>query len=223
LAHDIRDFGRRVLVAANVLGALAAACFVVVLYVAPGMVGSYDDVARDVRIPVRASTLWDLVFVVALGLLALNLLYFAYGRRPRAPLHFVPSESPGGVVKVSREALEGGLRAAGESLDVVSRLRVNVEHGAPKRVVVRALFQAPEGVSILEAGHELRSALAGRFQEMVQVTDGVKAEFDIEFVGFSGKLARKREDLPKEEPPPFTGPKYPIPEEDSVRGRAHGS
>jgi hypothetical protein len=44
---------------------------------------------------------------------------------------------------------------------------------------------------------------------MVRPADGARIEFDLEFQGFAGKLGKKAE-VPPPEPPPFTGPKYPI-------------
>ncbi len=224
MAHDIRSFGKTLLVAADVLAAVTAAGVVVTFYVLPGSFGTYDDATRSVSIS-RESPAMDLAFLVALVLLAANILYVLYGRRPATPLHYVPSNAPGGVVKVSRDALEAGLRTAGEGLDVVSRLRVTVESGGVKRIVVRAHFQAPEGVSNLEASRQLRSALSERFNEMVRLTDGVKAEFDIEFLGYSGKLSRAAasEAPPQDEDPsPFTGPQYPILGDDPFQEKVNG-
>ena len=86
--------------------------------------------------------------------------------------------------------------------------------------MVRAFFQAPEGVSILDASRRLREVLSERFRDMVHVADGTRIEFDIEFVGFAAKPARKGEAKPaEEEVPPFTGPKYPIEEEEGEETR----
>jgi hypothetical protein len=217
----MRRLGWRLLVTADVLAALAAAASVAVFYVKPGLAGPYDAATGTVQLVVRENTALELVFLIALALLVVNALYFLYGRRPSVPLQYVASEAPGGPMKVSREALEAGLRAAGESLDMVTRLRINVDHGGPRRIVVRAHFQSPEGASIPEASRALRAALAQRFQEMVHVTDGVKTDFDIEFAGFSGRLPpRKAEAEAEEDAESFTGPRYPIRDDDeSSRGR----
>ena len=184
------------------------------------MFGDYDGETKRVSIPLTDNASLELVVFGAALLIVLNVLYVIYRRRPKEPLRFVPSAGPGGPVRIAREALESGLRAAGERLDVVTRLRVTVEHGGVKRILVRAFFQSPDGVAILDASRDLRQALTDRFHEMVRVQDGVRAEFEIEFVGFSGKLAKKPEPAaPPEEPSPFTGPKYPLPEDDPFDGR----
>ena len=175
------------------VAAFGAAGAVVVMYAAPSAVGVFDSDAGTVALPVRGNTTADLVFAVALAVLAANILYYIYGRRPSEPLEYVLSEAPGGQVKVSRDALEVGLRAAGEGLDEVSRLRIHVEAGGLKRVLVRAHFQSPEGVSILDASQRLRQALVARYDQMVRASDGVRTDFDIEFVGYYGKASRKAE------------------------------
>jgi hypothetical protein len=223
LAHDIRSIGRRLLMLANAVFGLGGAAVLVVLYVRPSALGAYDEATQTVRIAVRGSAALELAVVIAVLLLGLTALHLLYGRRPKEPLRFVPSQAPGGVVRVAREALEAALRSAGESLDVVTRLRVAVEQGGLKRILVRAFFQAPEGATIQEASRELRAALAHRFSEMVRLGDGVRAEFEIEFVGFAGRLNRKAEPEAKEEPPAFTGPKYPIGDEDPMLDGSRGS
>ena len=105
------------------------------------------------------------------------------------------------------------------ALPEITRLRIAVESGGQKKVVIRGQFQCPEGISNLEASRLLRRALGERFAEMVQLTDGNKVEMEIEFLGFAGKLTRKASETvnpepePEPEPPPFTGPKYPIDDE----------
>ncbi len=209
----MRSLGRNLLLVADVLAALSAAGVLVSSYVRPQAFGVYDEKTRTLAVAMRGNAALELAVLAALLLLTINVLYFVYGRRPREPLRWVSSQGPGGDVRVAREALESGLRSAGEALDGVTRLRVVVEPGASKRIVVRAFFQAPEGAPILEASRRLREALAERFHEMVHIADGTKVEFAIEFVGFGGKLVRRGE--PKEaEAPPFTGPKYPIEEDE---------
>ena len=107
------------------------------------------------------------------------------------------------------------MRQAGEALAEITRLRIAVESGGLKKVVIRGQFQCPEGISNLEASRLLRRALGERFAEMVQLTDGNKMEMEIEFLGFAGKLTRKASEPvdPVPEPSPFTGPEYPIDDE----------
>src|SRR5690606_729353 len=129
----------------------------------------------------------------AAALLVGDFLWIVYGGSPRMPTTHVQSETPEGPVKVSREALESGLRAAGEALDEISRLRVAIETVGPtgRRVVVKAQFQAPEGVSLQLANQRLRAALRRRFDELVRLADGGRLDLEIEFVGFQGRLAKK--------------------------------
>lgn len=215
MAHDIRYPLRRLLIVTDVLAGLAAAGGIVVGYLAPKVLG---PAGQGTVSQLRDSAPATMVFWLALLLLLANVLYFVYGRPPRQPLVHVHSDAPGGVVKVARDALETGLRLAGEGIPEVTRLRVLVEHGGIKRVRVKAQFQAPEGVPIGEASRKLREALAARFQQMVRLTDGFRVEYEIEFIGVSGKLQKKTEPAP-EEPPPFTGPQYPIDDEDPFEGR----
>jgi hypothetical protein len=216
MAPDIRYPLRRLLLAADVLAGLSAAAVVVAGFAAPSLFGTTAD-QDTVTVRLRESAGATMVFWLALLLLIANLLYFLYGRPPRQPLVYVHSDAPGGMVKVARDALETGLRLAGEAVPEVTRLRVAVEHGGSKRIRVKAQFQAPEGVPIGDASRKLREALASRFAQMVRLTDGNRVEYVIEFVGVSGKLAKKAE--PAAEEPPFTGPQYPIDDEDPFEGR----
>ena len=217
MARDLRSLWLGVLVLAHVIVALAACVLTVLLYL--NVVGSYDAETGDAVLRVADGTTRNTVFLVAVALLVVDVLWLLYGRSPSAPLRHVTSKGPGGTVHVSREALEAGLRSAGESLDVVTRVRVGIERRGPKRLVVRAFFQAPDGVSILDAGRSLRRVLDERFAAMVGQWDGPKPDIEVEFVGFAGRLPRRPEPVPEPEPPAeepsaFTGPKYPIPEDD---------
>lgn len=220
MAKDLGTLSRRFLLLANVLAAVVASVVLLMVYLTPEVVGSYDDTTSRVAIRTRGNPGVELATIAAAVLLVFDVLVLFYWRRPRTPLRHVSSEAPGGLVKVSRDALETGLRAAGESLDEVTRLRVAVEPGPAKRVVVRAHFMCPDGVSLQEASRLLRTALTERFRELVRLPEGGKVEFEIEFVGFAGKLARKPVEKKEEpeEPSPFTGPKYPIDDEDPFQG-----
>jgi len=222
--HDFRSVCRTLLLLTDVLAGLVAAAFLVVFYVRPELVGAYDESSRQVGVLVRGNTALELVVIVALLLLGLNAMSLIYGRRPKVPQRYIQSHSAGGIVRVSRDAVEAGLRAVGEGLDVVSRLRVSVETVGNKKIVVRAPFQAPEGIAILDAGRQLRSALAERFREMVHVSDAMKIDYQIEFVGFSGKRASKPQPEPEavDEPPSFTGPQYPIGDDDALPEESDG-
>ena len=63
------------------------------------------------------------------------------------------------------------------------------------------------------------AALKERFAEMVRLGGNATCEFELEFLGFVGKLARKDADAKvalEPEPPLFTGPQYPIDEEENA-------
>lgn len=204
----------KLLLVANVLAANAAALAWAVGFAFPTLLGASADELPEggiLILPLRTSTAW-IVFLLALALLGFNVAHFLRRRTPNAA-RFVLSAGPGGTVRVSRDALEDGLRAAGEGLPEITRLRVAVLSDA-RTVRVRGQFQCAEGVSNLEASRLLRKALSERFAEMVQLTDGTGVEMEIEFVGFSGRLARKPAGPPPDpEETEFTGPEYPIDDE----------
>ncbi|MCC6669821.1 MAG: hypothetical protein IT458_02085 [Planctomycetes bacterium] len=223
MEHDLGRLGRRTLLALNVLAGVTAAVLVVLHYLVPERLGypalipgvPIGSSGHVILVPLR-TTAATLGFVAAVALLVVDLLWLIYGRQRRHPLRHVLSEAPGGTVRITRDALEAALRSAGEALPEVARLRVMLAGAGPKRIVVKVQFQAPEGVANLDASRALRAALQQRFQEMVRLTDGQRVEYDLEFLGFSGKGARKAEAAaPAAEPDaPFTGPKYPIEDED---------
>ena len=220
MTRDGGTVGGRLLLGANVLFANVAAVLWAVSFAFPSAVGESPE-SGLLTVPMRSRTAWA-VLGAALLLLVCNVA-FVLRRRPREPLRFVQSEAPGGAVRVSRDALEIGLRAAGEALPEITRLRIAVESGGLKKVLVRGQFQCPEGFSNLEASKLLRHALGERFAEMVQLTDGTGVEMQIEFVGFAGKLRAKAPEEPPEsedEPSSFTGPQYPIDEGSEERGES---
>jgi hypothetical protein len=133
-------------------------------------------------------------------------------REQEPPSHWVVSDTPSGPVRIAREALETGLQKAGEGLAEVTRVRVQVDPRQSKRIQVTGQFWCAEGTNNLAASQRLRAALTDRLHEMVRPLDGARFEFDLEFQGFAGKLGKKV-DVPPPEPPPFTGPKYPIDDE----------
>lgn len=211
--------GGRLLLAANILAANAAAFAWAVSFAFPRALGTLPPEGPEsgvLILPMRTGTGW-FVLLLALVLLGCNLGYLLR-RRLGAPLQYVLSEAPGGTVRVSRDALETGLRGAGEALAEITRLRVSVESDGSKKVRVRGQFQCPEGIANLEASRLLRGALDQRFAEMVQLGKGTRVEMQIEFLGFAGKLTRKTPaETPATDEPSFSGPKYPI-DDDEERG-----
>lgn len=221
---DKRRVTGRLLLAFNVAVANVAALVCVVGFLrpstvgvaAPGVVAGLPQ-QRIVILLLETTVAWG-VFLAGLTVLVLNVWWLL--RRPRSQpvVNYVLSETASGPVRVGREALESGLRAAGEALPEITRLRVVVDPGAGRRVRVLAQFQCAEGVSNLQASQRLRSALQERLASMVRLGDGGRVDYEIEFLGFAGKLPRKGEGPPPEEPPPFTGPRYPIEEEETSGG-----
>jgi len=215
------------LLLANLLVANAAAAMAVAAFLRPGLftrpgmtIEPSETSERLLVVPLETPWSWGVFF----GAVALLLWNFAWlVRRPerRLPVHWVTSDTPSGPVRVAREALEVGLRAAGEALPEITRLRVVVDTSSAKRIVVTGLFQCAEGTNNLSASQRLRQTLLERFGEMVRPTDGTKVEVELEFQGFLGKLDKKAaSDLPPaEDGQPFTGPKYPI--DDDSLGEAH--
>ena len=204
----------RLLLVANLAAATVAAGVWVVAFVRPGAFGELapEGSPRELRVPLGTTMAW-VAFLVALLLLLCNFAWLV--RRPPLPVPrtYVQSETPTGTVRVAKEALEAGLRVAGESLPEITRLRVQVDCSQPKRIAVQGHFQCAEGTSNLNASQRLRAALRERFAEMVHLGDGARVEFELEFQGFAGKLQKKGTDPRaslEPEPPPFTGPQYPI-------------
>ena len=210
-----RRVKNRLLLVSNLVFANAAAALAVMAFVRPGFVGA-EAGPRLLQLPLDTGSAWG-VFLFGIALLVGNVLWLV--RRPERtpPVHWVVSETASGPVRVAKEALEAGLRLAGETLPEITRLRVQVDTSTNKRILVTGQFHCAEATSNLAASQRLRAAMADRFAEMVRVADGGRVEFDLEFCGFAGKLGKKAGEVPGPEPDPstFTGPKYPIDDETS--------
>lgn len=220
-----RRVSNRLLLVCNLVAANAAAAVVVVAFLRPGFLGSaiapVAPMAPDARLLVLGldnGIGWGVFF----GGIVLLLWNFAWlVRRPerQPPLNWVVSDTPSGPVRVAREAIEAGLRQAGEALPEVTRLRVQVDTSIAKRILVIGQFQCAESTNNLAASQRLRQAMLDRFAELVRPADGGRVEMDLEFQGFAGRLGKKGAEVP---PPddgvPFTGPKYPIDDDHSLGG-----
>ncbi len=212
--HRLAD---RLLLVTNLVVANAAAAVFVVIFVQPGILVGGDagpfaqilGTGRLAIVPFSTPLAW-LLLLLAVGVLGWNFAWLVRRREQTPPTNWVVSDTPSGPVRVAREALETGLRLAGEALPELTRVRVQVDTRAPKRILVTGQFQCAEGTNNLAASQRLRQAMADRFSEMVRPSDGARIEYDLEFQGFAGKLGKKGLDVPPPEPPPFTGPKYPI-------------
>jgi hypothetical protein len=212
MAHD-RTMTERLLLLLNVVAANVAAVMCLVAFLRPSTVGVVAVPGMEERILVLflgSGASW-LVFLGAALLLLLNVWWFLGRNKALPPLPHVVSDTQSGPVRVSREALENGLRTAGEAVPGVTRLRVSVDPGQGRRILVLAWFQCAEGQANLPLSQRLRTALQERFASMVRLPDGVRVEFELEFQGFAGKMQKRAaEEPPQEEPVPFTGPRYPI-------------
>lgn len=217
MPHKSSRMTGRLLLLANLLFANGIAAFVVIAFVRPSAVGldlgAMPEAAQGPRVLVLSleSTAGWLVFLSGLGLLLANFAWLVRRSGATAPEPFVLSETPGGVVRIAREALENALQKAGETLPEVTRCRVQVQPQGPKRFAVRGQFHCAEGTSSMAASQRLRAVLATRAGELVRLPEGGRVEFDLEFCGFFGKLGKGAEVAPAEdEAAPFTGPRYPI-------------
>lgn len=209
MEEDLKSLARRLVGAVNTLAALGAAVYFILVWMD--------------RTPQLSAPLLALLGAGVLFLNVLRLLYFRAGRR-REEEGPILSHTEDGVVQVSREAVEIGLRNVGESLDEVTRLRVKVLTPNRKRSLIRAHYLAPEGVQILELSSRLRRCLVDRFHQLVRIEKDSKLEVEMVFEGFYGKVKSGKaapeppKDPPDDQaageeepsPPPFTGPRYPI-------------
>ena len=216
MVSGVLGFSRSLLGFANTITGIVAAILLVVFYLVPSMLGTWDDSGTRVLVRVRESAAFDIMFFYCLGLLLVNGLWWGYGRRPDALVRCVASETASGRVMVLREVIESGLRAAGEAVEKVTRVKVSVSRDRMKSLVIRAQFQAPEGVAIPVLSSALRERLDARFRELVTLTESDQANFEIEFVGFAGKFIPEKDgadELAENGVPMFTGPRYPIGDE----------
>ncbi len=209
-------FADRLLLVTNLVTATLAAAFWVALFVQPGVVGidlgpvaAAFGTTRMALLPLNTLWAW-LALAVGVVLLLWNFTWLVRRSQPRQISNWVVSDTPVGPVRIAREAIEFGLQRAGEHLGEITRMRVFVDNRQAKRILVTAQFHCAEGSNNLSASQRLHGALRDRFTEMVRPVDGTEVEFDLEFQGFAGKVGKKGVDVPPPEPPPFTGPKYPI-------------
>jgi len=219
MEQDLKTLARTLVNVANTVMALAASLYFVLDAVLPErQAGETGPLLRD-RFPSPT-----LLALIGGALLILNMVRVIYWRASRTREYDGPllSHTDEGVVQVSREAIEAGLRTAGEALEEVTRLRVKISTPHKRKVIVRALYLAPEGVQILDLSTRLRRVLAERFHHMVRMDRESKLEIEILFEGFYGKPLPQAATPPEEpEPqapvPPFTGPRYPVePGEETV-------
>ncbi|PIE22196.1 MAG: hypothetical protein CSA62_13460 [Planctomycetota bacterium] len=219
MEEDLKLFGRRIVAIANTAAALLSALYFVAQFLTPAEhpPGQLPNVGAGV------------LAIFGFAVLAMNFLRLVYlrsGRRDQeGPL---TSRAANGSVQVSREAIVAALRSAGEALDEVSRVRVQVSNPGKRRILIVAQYLAREGVPILDLSGKLRTVLRERFLGMVQLEKEARLDIEITFEGFHGKLRSPQPDAQKEraeeadatgEGPavhPFTGPRYPIDDDEAV-------
>ncbi|MGC6486594.1 MAG: hypothetical protein ACON4Z_03040 [Planctomycetota bacterium] len=219
-----RRFSERLLLVVNVVVVNAVAALWVAAFLQPDVLGASAAVeagARVLVVPLQTLSAWLALFAGA-GLLLWNFAFLVRRRDDRAPSHWVVSDGPGGPVRVTREALEAGLRAAGEALPEITRLRVGLDLSNPKRLRVSCPFSCAEGRDHHAGSQRLRAALEQRFRELVRLSDGSKLELELEFQGFAGKAAKGARDVPApaveaSADDSFRGPQYPIDDEEGER------
>ncbi len=207
----------RLLLLLNVAAANVAAAVCVIVFLRPSTVAAISVEGQGERLlalSLGSGAAW-LVFLAAVLLLLLNVWWLFRRKQSEPPLQHVLSEAPGGSVRISREALEGGLRTAGEAVPGITRLRVAIGPGGSRRILVQGQFQCAEGTANLHLSQRLRTALQERFASMVRLPEGVRVEYELEFQGFAGKPQKHKVEEPAaEESTTFTGPRYPIDAED---------
>ena len=208
---DLKALARKMVAVLNFL----VACFAGIYF----LVRHFEIEFLSKQMPTDAAPALAGAFVLFMN--SLRLLYWRAGRRKEVEGPIL-SHTPEGVVQVSREALESGLRNVGEQLDEVTRLRVKVLAPQKKKVLIRAHYLAPEGVQILDLSSKLRKVLKDRFKQLVCMHHESGLEFEIIFEGFYGKARVRPQSVPgkeptpeapppeEESPPPFTGIRYPI-------------
>ncbi|MEO0481437.1 MAG: hypothetical protein AAF196_18355 [Planctomycetota bacterium] len=225
MRRDLRRLGFRIVLILDVTVAVVAAAFLLAVYLAPGPMSQLRDTRLQTllleypdvyAVGVHSTATWNVLIVVGVVVLIGNLLWLVYGGSPPSPPSHLQSQTTSGVIKVARDAVETSLRAAGESVEGVSRLRVSIEpSGGVRRVAMRASFHCLEEADVGLIGGRLRAVLRRKFAELVRLPDGQRLDVALEFLGFAGRPPRQKAapEEPKVEPKDddsFRGPEYPI-------------
>ncbi|MFT4514710.1 MAG: hypothetical protein ACI89X_002419 [Planctomycetota bacterium] len=223
-----RRWSERMLLVSNLIVANAIAALWIATFLQPSVLGT--DLGKDATamsgtnramvMSLQTPAAW-LAFFGSVGLLLWNFSWLVRRRAGEVPSNWVVSETVAGTVRVAREAIETGLRVAGEVLPEITRLRVQVKLPSSKRIQITGQFYCADGQNHLAGSQRLRQALLHRFGELVQLSDGTRAELELEFQGFFGKLDKNAPEPPEptlapapdEEVEPFRGPQYPIDDE----------
>lgn len=219
-----RRWSERMLLVGNLTVANAVAALWIATFLQPSVLGTdlgtqateLSGTNRAMVLPLQTPVAW-LAFFGSVGLLLWNFSWLVRRRPGELPSNWIVSETAAGPVRVAREAIESGLRAAGEELPEITRLRVQVKLSSNKRVLITGQFYCADGQNHLAGSQRLRQAMLDRFAELVRLSEGTRAELELEFQGFFGKLGKNAPEPPAPEPEPegepFRGPQYPIDDE----------
>jgi hypothetical protein len=216
-----RFWSERMLLVINLAVANAVSALWIATFLQPSVLGTnlgtqaaeLSGSDRAMALPLQTPTAW-LAFFGSIGLLLWNFSWLVRRRPSELPNNWIVSETAAGPVRVALEAIETGLRVAGESLTEITRLRVQVKLSTTKRILITGQFYCADGQNHLAGSQRLRQALLNRFGELVRLSESMRTDLELEFQGFFGKLAKNTPEPPlpttEEGPEPFRGPKYPI-------------
>lgn len=217
-----RRWSERMLLVTNLTAANTAAAIWLATFLQPSILGrvlnaenaQLADGNRAMVLPLQTPFGW-IAFLISGGLLLWNFSWLVRRRHREVPSNWVVCDTPTGPLRIAREAIESGLRAAGEALPEITRLRVNVRLLAQKRIAVSSQYYCADGQNHLAASQRLRERLRDRFSKLVSPGDASRTDFEIEFQGFFGKLGKNDISPPAheedgEQSAPFRGPQYPI-------------
>lgn len=218
-----RRWSERMLLVSNLTVANAVAALWIATFLQPSLLGrdlGAESIAitgsnRGMVLPLQTPAAW-LVFFASVALLLWNFSWLVRRRVDALPSNWVVSETAAGPVRVAREAIEAGLRSAGEALPEITRLRVQCRLVSVKRILIAGQFSCAEAQDHLAASQRLRQVLLDRFATLVRLAEGMRTELELEFQGFFGRLGKQVAEAPAaetEEPMPFRGPQYPIDDE----------
>ena len=217
-----RRWSERMLLVINLTVANIAAAIWLATFLQPSILGrdlgaesaQIADSNRAMVLPLQTPIAW-IAFLTSVGLLLWNFSWLVRRRQREVPSNWVVCDTPAGPLRIAREAIESGLRTAGEALPEITRLRVNVRLLSQKRISVTSQFYCADGQNHLAASQRLRQRLLDRFAKLVSLSDTSRTEFEIEFQGFFGKLGKNDispplDDNEGDQSVPFRGPQYPI-------------
>lgn len=185
--------------------------FVIAYCVFPEILGKVQGDRLD--IPLVSGRWKAICLLVALLIVIWNLTRLVKALRGSSSRDaYIQSKAPQGEGPgVSLRALENSLIKMAKDLPEIKKVFLQVRKGGDKEIKIEVRYVTYEGLNVIKVSEKLRSALAARFNEIVQLQEDCRLDFDIRLDRLSpGKMKReKREESPKEEET-FTGPKFPV-------------